>query len=677
VIFEDLHWIDGETQSLLDSLVKSLPAARLLLLVNYRPEYSHAWGSKTYYHQLRLDPLLPESAHELLDALLGTDMGLLPLKQLLMGRTEANPLFLEESVRTLVETGALEGERGAYRLTRPVERLRMPATVQAILAARIDRLDPEAKRLLQAAAVIGKEVPIPLLLAIADAPEPDVRAELTRLQAAEFLYEVRLFPDLEYTFKHALTHEVAYQGLLQVRQRALHARIAEAIERLSSDRVAEQADRLAHHALRGELWEKAVAYLRQIGQRAMERAANREAVAHLEQALVALRNLPKTRETNALTIDIHIDLRSALTPLGDWARQGDHLHHAEMLARSLGDQRRLGRTLSFMVVHCNNAGDYDRALRFGQEALTIARTLGDRSIEVLAASFLGFTHLARGEFREAVALLEPNVALEGDLRTERFGTAINQSAYSEAGLADTFSELGRFDEAIGHAEAAVRIAEETDHPFTLSFGLFTLGLTHLHRGDLPRATPLLERNLELCRTWQFAYQTPFAAAALGTAYALAGRPDDATELAASAVEGFRSGKVHYWPAFILLCAGRIYLSAGRIDEATSHAQEGLAIARRLGARGSEANALCLSADIVATGGAEDADGFYRAAVALAEPRGMRPLMAHCHLGLGKMHHRTGNPGQAQEHLTIATAMYGEMGMTYWLEQAEAELRQLG
>src|SRR4029450_1848341 len=199
-------------QSVVGSLVESLPAARLLLLVNYRPEYSHAWSGKTYYRQLRIDSLPPESADELLEALLGADAALGPLKQLLVERTEANPLFLEESVRALVETGALDGERGDYRLTRPVERLTIPATVQAILAARIDRLAPEAKRLLQAAAVIGTDVPMPLLLAIADAPEHEVRAELTHLQDAEFLYETRLFPDLEYTFKHALTNDVAYGG---------------------------------------------------------------------------------------------------------------------------------------------------------------------------------------------------------------------------------------------------------------------------------------------------------------------------------------------------------------------------------------------------------------------------------------------------------------------------------
>jgi tetratricopeptide (TPR) repeat protein len=676
VVFEDLHWIDGETQTLLDSLVDSLPAARLLLLVNYRPEYRHAWGGKTYYRQLRIDPLPPESADELLDALLGPDAALGALKQLLVERTEANPLFLEESVRALVETAALAGERGAYRLTKPVANLKIPATVLAILAARIDRLVPEAKRLLQAAAVIGKDVPMPLLLAIADAPEHEVRAELTHLQAAEFLYETRLFPDLEYTFKHALTHEVAYQGLLHDRQRALHARITEAIEQLSTERVAEQAERLAHHALRGELWEKAVAYLRQAGLRAVARAANREAIAHLEQALGALRRLPETRETTELTIDIRIDLRSALLPLGDRARMADHLHEAEGLARTLGDQHRLGRIGTFMVIQYLVAGDYDEAVRFGQEALSIARTLGDRSIEVVATSFLGETHGARGEFSDAATFLERNVALEGDLRYERFGASAIQSALTGAYLADVLSQLGRFDEAIGHAEAAVRIAEAVDHPFTLCRGLFDLGLLHLRRGDHQRATPVLERCHDLCRTWQFVIATPVVAATLGSAYARAGRADEALPLVAGAVEEFRRRQIHRWPAFILLCAGMTYLSAGRIDEAASHAREALALTRRLGARGIEAHALCLAGDVASTGGAEDAEGFYREALALAGQLGMRPLAAHCHLGLGRLSRRTDKREQARDHLTTATAMYREMDMRYWLEQAEAALAEL-
>jgi tetratricopeptide (TPR) repeat protein len=475
--------------------------------------------------------------------------------------------------------------------------------------------------------------------------------------------------------KHALTHEVAYQGLLHDRQRALHARITGAIERLAPERIAEQAERLAHHARRGELWEKAVAYLRQAGLRAMARGADPEAIAHLEQAIETLPRLPETRETTELAIDIRLDLRNALQPLGDWARMGEHLHEAEVLARKLGDRHRLARAATWRVIQCLATGDYDEAVRFGQEGLGIARTLGDRSTEVLVTRVLGQTHATRGEFREAAMLLERIVALEGDLRAERFGAPGIQSALAGAWLADVLSQLGRFDDAMVYAEAAVQIAEEANHPWSLSNGLLYLGLAHFRRGDLPRATRNLERSLDLCRTWQIVILTPIVAAVLGAAYALAGQAEEALPLVAEAVKEFRSRQSHVRPAFILLCAGMSHLSARRIDEAASQAQESVALTRRLRARASEAHALCLAGDVASTAGTEDAEGYYCEALPLALELGMRPVVAHCHLGLAKLFRRTGKSEQARDHLTTATTMYREMDMRFWLEQAEAELQR--
>src|SRR5205814_4611410 len=249
LLFEDLHWIDSETQALLDSLVESLPTARVLLLVNYRPEYQHGWGGKTYYTQLRIDPLAAESAAALLDALLGAGRRLEPLKRLLLDRTEGNPFFLEESVRTLIETGVIAGERGSFRLAKPLDAIQVPATVQAVLAARIDRLPPAVKHLLQSAAVIGKTVAYPLLETVAGMTAAELRGGLTQLQAAEFLYQTALFPELEYTFKHALTLEVAYQSLLRERRRGLHAAVLAALERQSGGPSATNVETLAHHAV--------------------------------------------------------------------------------------------------------------------------------------------------------------------------------------------------------------------------------------------------------------------------------------------------------------------------------------------------------------------------------------------------------------------------------------------
>jgi predicted ATPase len=233
--------------------------------VNYRPEYQHSWASKTFYRQLRIDALPRESAEALLEPLLGDHEELRPLQRLLIERTEGNPLFLEESVRSLVETEVLVGQPGAYRLGKDPIAIQVPATVQAILAARIDRLPPGDKELLQTASVIGKDVPWAVLLETSEQSEDELRHGLARLQAAEFLYDARLFPAPEYTFKHALTHEVAYRGVLQERRRAIHARLVSVLERLHADRLSEHVDRLAHHAFRGEVWDKALHYLRQTG----------------------------------------------------------------------------------------------------------------------------------------------------------------------------------------------------------------------------------------------------------------------------------------------------------------------------------------------------------------------------------------------------------------------------
>ena len=252
-------------------------------------------------------------------------------------------------MRTLVETGVLVGTPGAYRLAQAVPSIQVPATVQAVLAARIDRLPPEEKRLLQTAAVIGMEVPLALLQAIAELPEETLHRGLTHLQAAEFLYETRLFPEHAYTFKHALTHEVAYRSLLQERRRALHARIVEALETLAGDRLADQVERLADHAVRGEVWDKALLYCRQAGAKAMERSASREAVGCYEQALAALEHLPEQRALHEQAIDLRFDLYSARIVLGQLEHILHDLRAAETLAEALDDPRRLGRVSVYMA----------------------------------------------------------------------------------------------------------------------------------------------------------------------------------------------------------------------------------------------------------------------------------------------------------------------------------------
>jgi class 3 adenylate cyclase/tetratricopeptide (TPR) repeat protein len=680
LVFEDLHWMDSETQALLNSLVESLPTAQLLLLVNYRPEYQHGWGSKTYYTQLRLDPLPPVSADEFLQALLGNDPSLKPLTQLLIARTEGNPFFLEESVRTLVETGVLVGERGAYHLGQALPTIQVPATVQAVLAARIDRLPPEDKHLLQTAAVIGTEVPLPLLYALAEAPEEGLPHSLTRLQAAEFLYETRLFPEHAFTFKHALTHDVAYGSLLLERRRVLHARIVEALEALAGERVAEQVERLAHHALRGEVWDKALAYGRQAGEKAMMRSAHREAVESFEQALRALPHLPETRDTREQAIDLRLALRSALWPTGDWGRLLAYLREAEALAEALDDPRRLGRVSRFLSVHFWNRGAYDQAIAAGQRALALATAGGEVVLQALANLGLGFTYHAQGDYHRAIDCLGRTVAaLEGARRHERFGQVQLPAVFSRAWLAVCHAELGMFPEGSTLGEEGLRIAEAVAHPGSLMWASYGIGLLVLRQGDLRRALPLLERAMGICYDTDLPVYFPLIAAALGATYTLGGRDADAVPLLTQVLEQTMARDMVGWQALCSLPLGEALLLAGRLEEAYTLAERTLALTRVHQERGHEAYALCLLGDIAAQRVPPEfnqAREYYRQALALADELGMRPLQAHCHRGLGTLYATTGEREQACIALSTAIEMYRGMEMTFWLLQTETALAQM-
>jgi tetratricopeptide (TPR) repeat protein len=342
--------------------------------------------------------------------------------------------------------------------------------VQAVLAARIDRLPSEEKRLLQTAAVIGTEVALPLLQAIAELPEDALYRGLTHLQAAEFLYETRLFPEREYTFKHALTHEVAYSGLLHERRRALHARIVESLEALAGDRVTEQVERLAQHALRGEVWDKALAYCRQAGEKALARSVYREAVGYFEQALGVLPHLPETRDMREQAIDLRLALYLALRPLGDWGRILASLREAEALAVALDDPRRLAQVSVSLANYCFNRGAYDQTIVSAQSALVLTAASGDSLVQALAHFYLGTAYWGQGDYRRAIDCCRQAAAFfDGARRRERFGVAILPAVAARAFLAVCHAELGTFAEGIALGEEGIRIAEGVDHPASLMF----------------------------------------------------------------------------------------------------------------------------------------------------------------------------------------------------------------
>jgi tetratricopeptide (TPR) repeat protein len=595
----------------------------------------------------------------------------------LIARTQGNPFFLEESVRTLVETGVLTGEPGAYRLTQALPTIQVPDTVQAVLAARIDRLPPEEKRLLQTAAVVGTEVPLPLLQAIVDMPEASRHRRLAHLQAAEFLYETRLFPAPEYTFKHALTHEVAYGSLPLERRRRLHARLVEALEALARDREAEQVERLAHHAVRGEVWAKAVTYCQQAGARAYDRAAFREALTAFEQALQALAHLPEDSDTGVRAIELRLAVGFALLALSEPRRCLAVLGEAEARARTLDDRARLVQVLAQMTVALRATGDLHGAIAVGQQALALADAHGDSVLQMQAALYLGLACYNISDFGRAAALLRRNVETV-DRGSGTLTLSTDMPIRSRAWLARTLGILGAFAEGRRHGEEALRLAMRDGRGETPIVAHSCLGELYLTQGDLAPAIRVLEQGRALpasgYRDWLRGTM-----ACLGAAYALQGRLAEGRALLEEVLdEGLRTGWL-LGRAFYLTLLSEVCRLEGCWDEAWQHACQALDLARQQKVRRAEAHALHQLGAVYAHTDPPDAtqaETYYRHALALADELGMRPLVAHCHADLGTLYTTTGRREQARAELAAAIALYRTMEMTFWLPRTEAMLAQV-
>jgi predicted ATPase len=402
VIFEDLHWIDKQTQEFLNLLADSIGTAKILLLVNYRPEYSHQWNSKTYYTQLRLDPLGRESAEEMLTSLLGDGDELAALKRLIIERTEGTPFFMEETVQVLLDEGALV-RNGTVRLARPLAQLKIPPTVQAILASRIDRLPADAKDLLQTLAVIGREFPMSLIRAVVTKSDDELNRTLNDLQVDEFIYEQPAVGDVEYTFKHALTQEVAYNSVLLERRKLLHQRAGNGIEALFAQQLDDHLGELARHYSHSLSIAKAVKYLHLAGQQAAQRSAYAEAVGHLTEGLELLNKLPEDPERARQELDLLLPLTESLRWTKGYgsAETGRALMRAREICALMGKTTELFAVLQHLQGHHQIRLDLDTARDLGEQLLTLAEGSGEAAKLMVAHAGLGLVFLLRGELATA------------------------------------------------------------------------------------------------------------------------------------------------------------------------------------------------------------------------------------------------------------------------------------
>ncbi len=684
VMFEDLHWVDGETQALLDGLAEGLPTCRILLLVNYRPEYEHGWGGRTYYTLLRVDPLGQESADELLATLLGTDASLAPLKPMLVERAEGNPFFLEESVRTLVETGVLAGEPAAYRLMKDIQTIVVPATVQGILASRIDRLSRANKRLLQTAAVIGKDVSYALLHAIADLPEDELRRGLADLQAAEFLYEVRLFPDLEYTFKHAHTHEVAYGNLLQERRRELHRRIAEAIEAIFAGRLAEQVQRLAYHYTKADLTEQAIGYWHKAGQRAGERSANLEAIAHCTKGLELVKSLPETPERAKQELALFLTLGPALMATKGWsAPEAEEAYlRARELCRQVGKPTQLFTVTWGLWLVYQQGGQLEIAQDLADEVLALAERQSEPAFLLQAHHAAWTTRYRLADFAACRDHTEQGIALYS-LDEHRFhafrygGHDPGMCARVHASL--TSWTLGRPDQALETACDAEHLAEELSYPYTLTLAWLYRAIIHQYRQEADLALERAEAVIALSAEHGFAQLSGqgrvmrgWAEAARGQAEA--GMAEMRQGLMVSHPTGAGARRSYFLP-LLAEANGRI----GASGKGLSALAEALDLVEKTGERTWEAEVHRLKGELLLIQSANnraEVEGCLNKATEVARGQSAKSLELRAATSLARLRQERGESGQARELLAPVYDWFTEGFDTADLKDAKALLDDL-
>jgi class 3 adenylate cyclase/tetratricopeptide (TPR) repeat protein len=588
VIFEDLHWIDEETQALLNLLADSIGTAKVLLLVNYRPEYSHHWNSKTYYTQLRLDTLGKEGADEMLTALIGDGPEVRPLKRLIIERTGGNPFFMEETVQVLLDEGALVRDGTAVRLTRPLSELKVPPTVQDILAARIDRLPTDEKDLLQTLAVLGKEFTLSHLKATAVESDAAMEQMIANLQLAEFIYEQPATGDIEFTFKHALTQEVAYNSILAARRKVLHERAAVALERLYAGRLDDHASELARHFHASGNYPKAVEYLRLAGELAAKRSAHDQAIALLNSALELLVHLPDGLERMRTELEVRLALTACVAAHSGYASpELAQVNRGTLeLSSRLGDPRLHFPALMFEWAFHQIRRDLGRARVTTDKLMRLADQVQEPGMIVHANYASGAIFLFRGELGSAVERLERarKVYQPQPLRYEPQDTGVTARSF----LALALWISGYPARALSTSEETLNLARQLGQPLSLAIALTYRTLLHLCRREHQLALEVAEKTRRLALEGGFEFWASVSSAYHGIARAALGESEEGISEILKAIGRYRATGSELGAALIMVGVASSYLQASRLDQALAAVAQALATNERTTAQLSEA-----------------------------------------------------------------------------------------
>jgi class 3 adenylate cyclase/tetratricopeptide (TPR) repeat protein len=680
LIWEDLHWFDAESLEFVDGLLHDPPSRALLMLLTGReelPGWKQAGASRS-----EILPLPPALTDAMLRSLVGDAPELGALRARLTKRTYGNPFFVEETVRSLVESGVLVGSPGRYELREPNPEIDIPPTAAALIAARIDGLAPAVKALVQTAAVIGTEMSVDLLRRASQLEEADLRERLAAARETGIMFEIQLFPSPVCGFRHALTQEVAYGSVLYAQRKSLHGRVVEVFEEVHRDRLAEHVERLAEHSFRAELWDKCVRYHIMAAARAASRFANHEAVRNLDRGLRVVEHLAPGRARSEAAIDLRLAGLAALLPLGEQDRILSTLFEAEAIAASIGDPRRLAAVHSQISYALWLTGQHERARESAERALEIAKEQNLFGLELSARFGLIQAHHALGDLERCCELaLDVIAKISGDLEHKRFGWAAYPSVLCRTFLGSALTLTGSFEEALRHLERGVALADATRHPLSRALIRHELGTCHLMQGNPEQALRTFEAAMEIARQGEVRTMVAPLAGWLGATLAELGRVDEAIEIIEEVI-GTRTARLagHYAHYFMLNGLASAYARAGRLGEALSRAEE--AVDRTLATQEfvHHGHALLRLAAVQAERGAAffaESESLYRRALERAHMHRMRPLAAESHEGLGRLNVLRGDRPAAQSELRTAVKLYAEVGLAQRAKAAQESADRLG
>jgi len=685
VIFEDLHWIDEATQEFLNLLADSIGTAKILLLVNYRPEYSHGWGSKTYYTQLRLDPLGQESANEMLSALLGDGIEAAPLKRLIIERTEGNPFFMEETVQVLLDEGALVREGTAVGLTRPLGELKIPPTVQGILAARIDRLPADAKDLLQTLAVIGREFPLSLIRAVVAKSDDELNRLLNDLQLGEFIYEQPAVGDSEYVFKHALTQEVAYNSVLMERRQQLHERTAGALETLYTSSIEEHLAALAHHYGRSANPDKAVQYLTRAGQQALSRSAFAEAQAQLQQGLEWISKLPESPERDARELELAIPLAQVfLVTRGFTASETRAAaERARGLAEKSGNLAQLVAQIFGIWRSIFFSDDYATGGLLADRIIYLAEREGSPASLAFACRAQVDVNFYRGDL---ISAEEHFARWGGFLNADGFRQVFGAAVGAAAVAGHCAAALGHADSARERVAHALALARENNNPYDLGAARVLEGWLCCLLRDPQRAEVAAALGLAIAEEHSIPFVRNHARAMIGWARAQLGNASEGVALICQGLAGFAETGSRIGITDRITRLAEAQALDGKIDDALITIEEALqANPEELVFR---PNALTCRGDLrlkLGQTAPAEADGLgpsalaetdFREAIALAQKMQAKAWELRATLSLARLLERQGHRDEARSMLADIYNWFTEGFDTPDLIDAKALLDQL-